>query len=106
MNSFKQILRRLRKESNLTQGQLGEKLDYGYTAISNYESGRNEPSINDLIKLSRIFNVSIDYLVGNSKFFIKKTKIFINGKITFGEIKLTASIVPRVVKFKIRRIHE
>ena len=38
-------------------------LGYGYTAISNYESGRNEPSINDLKKIADFFNVSLDYLL-------------------------------------------
>lgn len=41
-------------------------LNYGYTAIANYESGRNQPNLKDIIKLANIFNVSVDYLVGNS----------------------------------------
>lgn len=39
-------------------------LNYGYTAIANYESGRNQPSIPDLKKIASIFNVSMDYLLG------------------------------------------
>ena len=42
----------------------GEMLNYGYTAIANYESGRNQPSIPDLKKIASIFNVSMDYLLG------------------------------------------
>ena len=62
---FKDRLRYLRKEENrLTQVQLAEMLNYGYTAIANYESGRNEPSISDLKKIASIFNVSMDYLLG------------------------------------------
>lgn len=41
-------------------------LHYGYTAIANYESGRNEPSIRDLIRLADYFQVSVDYLIGRS----------------------------------------
>lgn len=63
---FRQRLRLLRTEQNITQATLADYLDYGYTAISNYESGRNEPSINDLIKISDFFHVSVDYLVGKS----------------------------------------
>ncbi|NLK37748.1 MAG: helix-turn-helix transcriptional regulator [Epulopiscium sp.] len=61
---FKDRLRSLRKEKKYTQVKLGEMLNYGYTAIANYESGRNQPSIPDLIKIAKIFNVSMDYLLG------------------------------------------
>ncbi len=61
---FKDRLKILRKERRLTQVKLGEMLNYGYTAIANYESGRNQPSIPDLKKIASIFNVSMDYLLG------------------------------------------
>ncbi len=61
---FKDRLKALRKEKRLTQVKLGEMLNYGYTAIANYESGRNQPSIPDLKKIASIFNVSMDYLLG------------------------------------------
>lgn len=61
---FKDRLKALRKEKKLTQVKLGEMLNYGYTAIANYESGRNQPSIPDLKKIASIFNVSMDYLLG------------------------------------------
>lgn len=60
---FKDRLKFLRKERHLTQGVLAQELNYGYTAISNYESGRNEPSISDLKKIARFFDVSLDYLL-------------------------------------------
>ncbi len=61
---FKTRLRELRKEARMTQAQLAKNLSYGYTAIANYESGRNQPSIEGLIQLSNIFHVSVDYLLG------------------------------------------
>lgn len=61
---FKDRLKELRKEKKFTQVKLGEMLNYGYTAIANYESGRNQPSIPDLKKIASIFNVSMDYLLG------------------------------------------
>ncbi len=61
---FKDRLKMLRKEHRYTQVKLGEMLNYGYTAIANYESGRNQPSIPDLKKIASIFNVSMDYLLG------------------------------------------
>ena len=36
---FKDRLRMLRKEKKMTQMRLGNLLNYGYTAIANYESG-------------------------------------------------------------------
>lgn len=60
---FKDRLKTLRKEKGLTQTKLGEMLNYGYTAIANYESGRNQPSISDLKKIAAVFNVSMDYLL-------------------------------------------
>ncbi len=64
MQEFKDRLKMLRKEKKLTQVKLGEMLNYGYTAIANYESGRNQPSIPDLKKIASIFDVSLDYLFG------------------------------------------
>lgn len=60
---FKDRLKILRKQKNITQGDLAQILNYGYTAISNYESGRNEPSITDLKKIAEFFDVSMDYLM-------------------------------------------
>ncbi|MBQ2879339.1 MAG: helix-turn-helix transcriptional regulator [Anaerotignum sp.] len=60
---FKDRLRALRKENNMTQADLGQKLNYGYSAIANYETGRNQPSISDLMKIAETFDVSIDYLL-------------------------------------------
>ena len=64
LQEFKDRLKLLRKEKKLTQVKLGEMLNYGYTAIANYESGRNQPSIPDLKKIASIFDVSLDYLLG------------------------------------------
>ena len=64
MSEFAKNLKRFRKQKNLTQVELGKMLNYGSTAIANYESGRNEPSLDVLIKLSEILDVSTDDLLG------------------------------------------
>lgn len=61
---FKERLKALRKEQRITQSKLGKHLNYGSTTIANYESGRNQPSIPDLIKIASVFGVSVDYLLG------------------------------------------
>lgn len=61
---FKDRLVQLRKDMNLTQEGLAERLGYSRTAISAWEIGRNEPSYADIIKIADFFRVSIDYLLG------------------------------------------
>lgn len=60
---FNERLKNLRKEKQLTQRELAAILNYGSSAISNYESGKNQPSISDLKIISQYFNVSLDYLL-------------------------------------------
>ena len=57
-------LKQLRQKNKLTQSELAEILNLKPTAISNYESKRNEPSFDKLIALARYFDVSCDYLLG------------------------------------------
>lgn len=64
MSDFAKNLRRHRKRKNYSQEKLAKELHYGYTAIANYESGRNEPSIDDLIRLAKALNVTVDELIG------------------------------------------
>lgn len=59
-------LKQLRQKNKLTQGELAQILGIKPTAISNYESKRNEPSFDKLIALSKYFDVSCDYLLGVS----------------------------------------
>lgn len=68
MSDFPQILKALRHSRNVTQVQLAKALGYGYTAISNYESGKNEPDIDTLLKIANYFDVPVGYLLEkNSK---------------------------------------
>ncbi|WP_458407190.1 helix-turn-helix domain-containing protein [Anaerotignum sp.] len=66
MSRFPERLKELRKSRNISQQKLGAYLNYGYTAIANYESGRNEPSFDTLMKIAVFFDVTVDYLIGLS----------------------------------------
>lgn len=55
----------LRKEHNLTQMELAEKLGISFQAISSWERGETMPDISKLPELSYIFGVTIDILLGN-----------------------------------------
>jgi len=56
----------LRKENNLTQAQLGEKVGKSRLSISYYEDGEQTPNCDVLIKMSYLFDCSSDYLLGLS----------------------------------------
>lgn len=62
--NFNVRLKHLRQKNKLTQSELANILGLKSTAISNYESQRNEPSFDKLIALSKHFDVSSDYLLG------------------------------------------
>lgn len=63
---FRNRLKMLRKERGVNQVELGKALNYGYAAISNYESGKNEPTLNDLCRIADFFDVSTDYFLGRT----------------------------------------
>lgn len=56
----------LRDEFNYTQQELADKLECSKSVIGLYESETRKPSMEILIKLSDIFNCSIDYILGKS----------------------------------------
>ena len=56
----------LREKNGFTQKDIATKLGVEPAAISKYELDMREPNIEALKKLSTIFNVSIDYLLGRT----------------------------------------
>ena len=59
-------IRDLREDKDLTQTKLADMLGMSQTGYSKYETGENDIPTSILIKLSRFYNVSIDYLLGES----------------------------------------
>lgn len=57
----------LRKEMKLTQQALGDKVGLKKSAISHIESGNNAPSNEVLNKMTDVFGVTADYLLGRSE---------------------------------------
>lgn len=62
-----QNIRTLRIEKQYSQKKLAEILSVAQNTVSNWENGTREPDHETLIKLSEIFNISTDYLLGNSE---------------------------------------
>lgn len=53
----------LRKTNGMSQEQLAEKINVSRQSISKWESGESAPELERLIELSRVFDVSTDYLL-------------------------------------------
>lgn len=65
--AFAERLKELRKQANLTQVELAKRLGIGQSSYADWERGRKKPTQENLVKISQVFSVSIDYLVGNSE---------------------------------------
>lgn len=63
MVEFSERLRELRTKEGLTQQQLGDLIGVSKSVVSYYEVRERVPSPATLIKLSRVFHVSVDYLL-------------------------------------------
>lgn len=60
-------IRIMRKSLGLTQADLAKKIGVTKQAITTYETGIREPSFRNLIKLSRVLNVTTDWLLGENQ---------------------------------------
>ena len=78
---FGDKLYELRKKKNLTQEDLALLLDISDKAVSKWENGTSKPTIENLSKLSKIFDVSLDELIvlEEEKEKQKITKIVLTG---------------------------
>lgn len=57
-------LKELRKEKKLTQTELASKLNISQKSYSNWESGKAEPTLDNIIKLANILDTTTDELLG------------------------------------------
>lgn len=53
----------LRRHAGLSQAELAARMGISASAVGMYEQGRREPSVDALVMLSEIFQVSTDYLL-------------------------------------------
>jgi len=60
-------IKELRINNGLTMKELSIKLNLSESVISLYESGKRQPSYDILTKMSELFRVTTDYLLGNEK---------------------------------------
>jgi len=65
--TFAEKLYRLRRQKGLSQEELAEQLEVSRQAISRWEMGSTLPDAKNLLQLSDIFGVSIDYLLRDER---------------------------------------
>lgn len=61
---FPQRLKKLRKEKGLTQKELGERLGVKQNTFTNWENGKREPTLENVVKLAKLFKTTTDFLLG------------------------------------------
>lgn len=63
MSLISNNIKYLRKDNHFTQEQLAEKIGIKRSLLGAYEEGRADPRLNNLLRISEIFNVSVDLLI-------------------------------------------
>ena len=64
MSTLGERLNKLRQERGLTQQELADIFHISNSTISSYETGARIPDIDFLLKLSKFYNTSSDYILG------------------------------------------
>lgn len=64
---FSERLKNLRKKVELTQVDVAGKLGISQQAYAYWEQGKKRPSHDNLVKIAKLFNVSVDTLISNDK---------------------------------------
>lgn len=64
--TFHQRIKEIRIELGLKQNQVSAEIGISQSKLSKYESGELEPNLEQLGKLAEYYNISIDYLLGNT----------------------------------------
>lgn len=65
--TFGEKIKSARKRAGLTQEQLAEKLSVSRQAIAKWEADKGMPDIENLKRLSKLLNVSVDYLLSDGE---------------------------------------
>lgn len=62
-NTISERLKKLRKNNELTQDNISKYLGIHRTTVTQYESGEIIPTIQNIIKLAKLYNVTTDYIL-------------------------------------------
>ena len=70
-------LKELRIENNYSQYEIADIIGIAQVTYSHYELGRRSVSIQNLVKIAQIYNVSVDYLLGLSDVRMEQNSAFV-----------------------------
>lgn len=68
MKVFQDRLRQERENNHFTQRDMAERIGITQPSYIRYENGKSEPTLENLVRIAEILDVSIDYLLGKSDF--------------------------------------
>lgn len=63
MNEFKKNIKQLRRQYKLRQQDVAHMVGISLTMWSNYEIGNSEPRLSTLLRIAKVFKVTLDELV-------------------------------------------
>lgn len=65
-NNIGENIQHLRNEQHMSQEMLAENLNISRQAISNWETGKTQPDTDTLIKISTLFQTSVDEIINGT----------------------------------------
>lgn len=98
---FSKSLKNIRKKNNISQEGLAEKLGVSRQTVSSWENDKSYPDIASIVKISEIFNISLDELLKGYKNLkkedVSKIKTMAFGKLNDKEIKHTEDYIQKLI---------
>lgn len=85
----------LREEANMSKSELAQQLNIGISSVSQYENSDRVPSDEVKINICKLFDVSLDYLMGLSN--IRNPYVFFTLSDTLKD--LTQEEINEVIKY-------
>lgn len=67
-DEFARRLRKIRIKRKFTQQEVADFLNVSRSTYTYYETGKTEPSLENILKLSKLYKVSTDFLINGKKF--------------------------------------
>lgn len=98
----------LRKEQNLSQGNLADALGISRQAVSKWENDQACPDTLKLIQLAEVLNTEVEYLATGRKPVYEETPIVLNmvnkvDKVVEVEKVVEKPVIKRIVRIQYRR---
>ncbi|MBD1371950.1 helix-turn-helix transcriptional regulator [Hazenella sp. IB182357] len=75
MSTFSERLKKLRLKLDLSQSELASRLNIAKSTLAMYETGKREPNFETVRRIADFFDVSLDYLLGQSDYQTPMNKI-------------------------------